>query len=258
MSGIGRFLEVSVRSQDVVESLLWYRTLGFAELETADVYPHKYAVVSDGVLCIGIHDRDVDSPAITFVQPDLARHARSMADHGFEFSFMHLGEERFNEIGVNDRDKHLITIVEARTFHGNDEDDNDSACGTWFELTLPVRDAMNAAQFWGPVAGSILMMREEPTVHMRFDAGGIALGLSESIALESPSLCFKCQDKDALKRLLEARGLEVKQFPGFEGAFMVLTAPEGTQLFVFDEDFLGEPIEVDEDVDPSEVEGRFD
>ncbi len=260
MSGIGRFLEIGVRSQDVVESLLWYKTLGFSELETADVYPHKYAVVSDGVLNIGIHDRDLDfdSAAISFVQPDLARHARSMADHGFEFSFMHLGEERFNEIGITDRDRHLITIVEARTFHGNDEDDNDSACGTWFELTLPVRDAMHSAQFWGPVAGSILKMREEPTVHMRFDAGGIALGLSESIALQNPSLCFKCRDKDALKHLVEARGLAVKEFPGFEGAFMVLTAPEGTQLFLFDEDFLGEPIEVDEDVDPSEVEGRFD
>ena len=258
MSGIGHFLEISVCSQDVVESLLWYKTLGFSELETADVYPHKYAVVSDGVLNIGIHDRDIDSPAITFVQPDLARHARSMADHGFEFNFMHLGEERFNEIGVNDRDRHLINIVEARTFHGNDENDNDSACGTWFEVTLPVRDAMHSAGFWGPVAGSILKMREEPTVHMRFDAGGIALGLSESIALRKPSLCFKCQDRDTLKHLIEARGLEVKEFPGFEGAFMVLTAPEGTELFLFDEDFLGEPIEVDEDVDPSEVEGKFD
>jgi len=258
LSGIGHFLEISVCSQDVVESLLWYKTLGFSELETADVYPHKYAVVSDGVLNIGIHDRDIDSPAITFVQPDLARHARSMADHGFEFSFMHLGEERFNEIGVNDRDRHLINIVEARTFHGNDENDNDSACGTWFEVTLPVRDAMHSAGFWGPVAGSILKMREEPTVHMRFDAGGIALGLSESIALRKPSLCFKCQDRDTLKHLIEARGLEVKEFPGFEGAFMVLTAPEGTELFLFDEDFLGEPIEVDEDVDPSEVEGKFD
>ena len=258
MSGIGRFLEISVQSRDVVESLLWYKTLGFSELDTADVYPHKYAVVSDGVLNIGIHDREFESPAITFVQPDLARHARSMVDHGFEFSFMHLGEERFNEIGVNDRNRHLITIVEARTFHGNDEFDSDSACGTWFEVTLPVRDAMHSAQFWGPVAGSILNMREEPTVHMRFDAGGIALGLSESIALERPSLCFKCHDKTALKALLEARGLEAQEFPGFEGAFMVLTAPEGTQLFVFDEDFLGEPIVVDEDVDPSEVEGQFD
>lgn len=252
MSGIGRFLEVSVRAKDIVESLLWYKTLGFSELETADVYPHKYAVVSDGVLCIGIHDREFDSPAITFVQPDLARHARSMSDHGFDFSFMRLGEEIFNEIGINDRDNHLITILEARTFHGNDEDDNDSACGTWFELTLPVRDAVRSARFWGPVAGSILNMREEPTVHMRFDAGGIALGLSESIALDQPSICFKCHDKSALKQLIEQRGLEAKEFPGFEGAFMVLTAPEGTQLFLFDEDFLGEPIEVDEDVDPSE------
>ena len=258
MSGIGRFLEIGVRSQDVVESLLWYKTLGFAELETADMYPHKYAVVSDGVLNIGIHDRELDSPAITFVQPDLARHALSMADHGFEFSFMHLDEERFNEIGINDRDRHLITIVEARTFHGNDAHDNDSACGTWFELTLPVRDAMHSAQFWGPVAGSILKMREEPTVHMRFDAGGIALGLSESIALQTPSLCFKCQDKNALRHLLEARGIGAQEFPGFEGAFMLLTAPEGTRLYVFDEDFLGEPIVVDEDVDPGEIEGRFD
>jgi len=258
LSGIGRFLEVSVRAGDVAESLLFYKALGFRELVTADVWPHKYAAVSDGVLCIGIHDREFESPAVTFVQPDLARHARSMADHGFDFSYMHLGEERFNEIGVNDRDGHLITILEARTFHGEDDDDNDSVCGTWFELTLPVRDAMRAAHFWGPVAGSILKMREEPTVHMRFDAGGIALGLSESIALEQPSLCFKCRDKAALENLIEGRGLAAKDFPGFEGAFKVLTAPEGTQLFLFDEDFLGEPIVVDEDVDPDEVDARFD
>jgi len=257
LSGIGRFLEVSVRAGDVAESLLFYKALGFRELVTADVWPHKYAAVSDGVLCIGIHGREFESPAVTFVQPDLARHARSMADHGFDFSYMHLGEERFNEIGVNDRDGHLITILEARTFHGEDDDDNDSVCGTWFELTLPVRDAMRAAHFWGPVAGSILKMREEPTVHMRFDAGGIALGLSESIALEQPSLCFKCRDKAALEKLIEDRGLAAQDFPGFEGAFKVLTAPEGTQLFLFDEDFLGEPIVVDEDVDPDEVGAKF-
>lgn len=257
MSGVGRFLEVSVRTSNVPESLHYYKTLGFSELETADVWSHKYAVVSDGVLCIGLHDRDVESPAITFVQPDLARHARSMADHGFDFSFMQLDEDSFNEIGVKDRDSHLITILEARTFHGDDEDDNDSLCGTWFELTLPVRDAMRSAHFWGPVAGAILSMREDPTMHLRFDAGGIALGLSESIALEQPSLCFKCRDASALQTLIETQGLNAKKFPGFEGAFVVLTAPEGTQLYVFKEDFLGEAIEVDEDVDPSEAEGKF-
>jgi catechol 2,3-dioxygenase-like lactoylglutathione lyase family enzyme len=255
MSGLGRFLEVSIRTSDVAESLNWYKMLGFTELTTGDMWSHRYAVVSDGLLCIGLHDREFDSPAITFVQPDLARHARSMADHGFDFSFMRLGEESFNEIGVTDRDGHLITMVEARTFHGDDEDDNDSVCGTWFELTLPVRDAMRSAHFWGPVAGNILSMREEPTVHMRFDAGGIALGLSESIALERPSICFKCRDEDRLRSLVATQGIDAQKFPGFEGAFLVLTAPEGTQLFVFKEDFLGEAIDVDEDVDPADVEG---
>lgn len=255
MSGLGQFLEISVRTNDVAESLNWYKMLGFKELATGDIWTHRYAVVSDGVLCIGLHDREFDSPAITFVQPDLARHARSMADHGFNFSFMRLGEESFNEIGVTDRDGHLITMVEARTFYGDDENDNDSMCGTWFEMTLPVRDAMRSAHFWGPVAGNILNMREDPTMHMRFDAGGIALGLSESIALEHPSLCFKCHDEGSLRSLISAQNIDARKFPGFEGAFLVLTAPEGTRLFIFKEDFLGEAIEVDEDVDPAEIEG---
>ena len=254
MSGIGHFLEISVQAKDVAGSLSFYKLLGFNELQTGDIWAHKYGVVSDGILCIGIHDREMESPAVTFVQHDLARHARSMSDHGFDFSFMRLDEESFNEIGIKDRDGHVITMVEARTFHADDDHDDDSLCGTWFEMTLPVRDAMRAAHFWGPVAGAILTMREEPTVHMRFDAGGMALGLSESIALEQPSLCFKCRDKQALKKLVGAEGLAYKKFPGFEGAFGVLTAPEGTQLYVFEEDFLGESIEVDEDVDPDELE----
>ena len=87
---------------------------------------------------------------------------------------------------------------------------------------------------------------------MRFDADGVALGLSESIALTGPSLCFKCHDKAALKALVAKHGIETERFPGYEGAFLAIKAPEGTTLFLFDEDFLGEAIEVDEDVDPSE------
>ena len=246
MSGIGHFLEFSARTPDIIESLHFYKVLGFVELEIGEVWSHKYAVVSDGVLCIGLHDRAFDAPAITFVQPDLARHARSMSDHGFEFSFMSLDEDVFNEIGLTDRDGHKITMLEARTFYGADENDNDSLCGTWFELTLPARDAMDSARFWAPVAPVVLSMREDPTVHVRFDAGGIALGLSESIALDRPSLCFKCRDKEALSALIEQHGLVCERFPGFEGAFCVLKAPEGTPLYVFHEDFLGEDYEVDE------------
>jgi len=255
MSSLGHFLEFSVRTPDILDSLGYYKMLGFAELEIGEVWSHKYAVVSDGVLSIGLHDLDFNAPTISFVQQDLAKRARSMTDHGFNFSFMQLDEGAFNELGLTDRDGHNVTMLEARTFNAGDEDDNDSFCGTWFELTLPVRDAVHSARFWASVAPNLLRMREEPTTHMRFDAGGVALGLSESIALNSPSLCFRCPDKEKLLAMIEKHGLPHEKFPGFEGAFVALKAPEGTMLYAFDEDFLGDTYEVEESDDLSEFPG---
>lgn len=255
MTTIGRFLEFSVRTTDILESMQFYRSLGFIELEIGDMWPHKYAVVSDGELNIGLHDREFDAPALTFVQQDLAKHARSMADHGFDFSYMQLGEESFNELRFTDRDKHTITMLEARTFHASEEPDRDSLLGAWFELTLPVRDALRAAQFWAPITPTLLEMREEPTMHMRFDADGAPLGLSESIALNGPSLSFKCPDRSDLMAALKQQGIKYDKFPGFEGAFISVEAPEGTTLYAFEEDFLGEAYEVDESDDISEFPG---
>ncbi len=255
MSTIGRFLEFSVRTPDVLKSLHFYKTLGFVELEINDVWSHKYAVVSDGELNIGLHDRVFDGPAISFVQQDIARHARSMADHGFEFSFMQLDEDAFNELGFPDRDGHMVTMLEARTFHRGDENENDSECGSWFELTLPVRDALRAARLWAPIASTLLELREEPTTHMRFEADGVPLGLSESIALQAPSLCFKCPDRHGLMGLLEQNEIPFQKYPGFEGAFVAIQAPEGTTLYAFEEDFLGEKYEVDESGDAKDFPG---
>jgi hypothetical protein len=252
MSNLGRFLEFGVRTPDIIESLSYYKRIGFTEREIGDVWTHKYAVVSDGILNIGLHDRVFDAPAVTFVHHNLAKRARKMTDHGFDFSFMRLGEEVFNELGLPDRDGHMVTMLEARTFTGVDEFDDDSVLGTWFELSLPVRDAVKSARFWAAVAPNVLRVREEPTVHMRFDAAGAPLGLSESIALESPSLCFRCNDKDALMHAIERDGLEHENFPGYEGAFVALVAPEGTKLYAFDEDFLGDNYEVEETEDLGE------
>lgn len=255
MSTIGHFLEFAVETPSILESLHFYKTLGFSELECSDVYAHKYAVVSDGELNIGLHNNEFDSPAVTFVQPDLAKHARSMTDHGYDFSFLRLDEDVFNELGFRDRDGHAVTMVEARTFHMSEDAEKDSACGRLFELTLPVKDTVRAAQFWAPIAPTLLQVREEPTMHMRFDVSGVALGLSESIALQAPSLCFRNRDREGLMALVEQRGFDYEKYPGYEGAFVAIRAPEGTTLFIFQEDFLGESYEVDESGDVSEFPG---
>ncbi len=246
MSMLGRFLEFSVHTPDILESLGFYKRLGFTELQIGDIWTHKYAVVSDGNVCIGLHDRVFDGPALTFVHQDLAHRARSMSDHGFDFSFLRLDEDVFNELGFTDRDGHMITMLETRTFMPPDGDTPDSLCGSCFEATLPVRDTLHAGRFWAPLVPKLLHLREEPTTHMRFDAGNLALGLSESIALQQPSLAFKCSDKAALAAIIDQEGLKHKPYPGFEGAFVELTSPEGTTLYVFSEDFLGESYVVDE------------
>jgi len=245
------WLEFSVQTDDIVESLAFYKGLGFVELETGDAWTHGYAVVTDGDISIGLHDRVFDAPALTFVQQDLAVHARSMADHGFDLSFMHVDEDVFNEIGLPDRDGNMVTIIEARTFSRAPDPPDDSICGSFFELTLPARNVIHSARFWAPLAPAILNMREEPTTHMRFDAGGLPLALSESIALDRPALCFKCRERDPVQHVIETNGLSHQDFPGFEGAFAVLEAPEGTRLYLFDEDFLGEGIEVTEEYEIS-------
>ncbi|MDA0680030.1 MAG: hypothetical protein O3A13_01175 [Proteobacteria bacterium] len=243
---LGRYLEFSVPAPDILESLGFYKSLGFHELNSRDVWPYRYAVVSDGELCIGLHDREFAGPALTFVHHEVAKEARSMTDHRFEFEYLKIDDESFNELGFVDHDGHLVTMIEARTFSKPHDDMRNSLCGHWFETTLPVRDTLRAGLFWAPLAPELLRMREEPTTHMRFNAGGMPLGLSESIALTGPSLCFRCEDREAVWIALAKSGFIHKEYPGFEGAFMSITAPEGTTLYLFAEDFLGELYEVAE------------
>ena len=78
---LGKFLEFSLHTPDIIESLGFYKLLGFRELEVRDTWPHKYAVVSDGDLCIGLHDLPPeDGPAVTFVHKQLPAILQLLAD----------------------------------------------------------------------------------------------------------------------------------------------------------------------------------
>ena len=113
---LGRFLEFSVHTPDILQSLGFYKLLGFQELKIGEVWSHKYAVVSDGELNIGLHDGKFERPALTFVHQDIARQARSMSKHSFDFHYLKVDPDVFNELGFLDRDKNLIRMIEARTF----------------------------------------------------------------------------------------------------------------------------------------------
>lgn len=235
---LGRFLELSVHAPNIVDSLGFYRSLGFSELRVLDTWKYEYTVISDGKVCIGLHGQAFEKPTMTFVYPELEKYARKLQALGHRFTFSKLGDDVFNEIGFADPDKHVISLQEARSFSPPDESVSDSLLGSWLELTLPSSNIAASARFWAPLAPSILHDRQEPTVHFRFDAAGIALGLSEDFYLTSPSFCFVCTDRGRLAEALDRHQIPLDLNPGFEGAFARLQAPEGTHIFLFEKDFL--------------------
>jgi catechol 2,3-dioxygenase-like lactoylglutathione lyase family enzyme len=146
---LGRFLEVSVHAPDVPASLEFYESLGFVQAPVGDTWPHPYAVLTDGRLYLGLHGYEFESPALTWVHPDLATHAPSLEALGIEFAFAKLGEEAFHELGFVDPSGQMLTLLEARTFSPPAlEPSLGSRLGYFEEFGLPTNDLIRSTSFW--------------------------------------------------------------------------------------------------------------
>ena len=153
-----RFLEIGVCSADILESLAFYRALGFTELSTNDAWSHAYAAVSNGELTIGLHDRPLSNAVVTLTLPDLARTALQYADSP-SLVRMNVDADAFNEVLLRDPDDHQLLLVEARTFSPAPVAGAGGLSGRLLEVSLPVRDAVASAQFWAPWSDRSLCWR---------------------------------------------------------------------------------------------------
>src|SRR5580692_7296712 len=77
----GRFHELSLSTSDISASIDFYESLGFWQAPTGDAWPHRYAVVTDGRVVLGLHET-AEFTAITFVDPELAAVADSLSAAG--------------------------------------------------------------------------------------------------------------------------------------------------------------------------------
>jgi catechol 2,3-dioxygenase-like lactoylglutathione lyase family enzyme len=146
---LGRFLEISVRASDIPESLAFYESLGFVQASVGDTWSHPYAVITDGRLHLGLHAREFESPALTWVRPDLASHVGQLQALGVEFTVERLGEDALHEIGFLDPSGQTITLLEARTFSPPAlAPTHATQLGYFEEFGLPTADLGRATAFW--------------------------------------------------------------------------------------------------------------
>lgn len=226
MSTLGQFLELSVPAPDLGASLDFWLRLGLTEVRVNDIRPRSYAAVTDGQVVIGLHGTGLDEPALTFVRPDLARHARALVDAGTELDFMRLGDDQFNEVGLRTPDGHLLMLLEAPTFSVSDDELPPPLIGRCTELALGSSVPADTREFF-ELAGFLGTEGEgEDEDSVLLTAPGLSLALRSAARQGGVTLRF--EPSGGWREMLDTRGIAGRP----SGRDHVLLAPEGTRLIL--------------------------
>jgi catechol 2,3-dioxygenase-like lactoylglutathione lyase family enzyme len=236
---LGRFHELSLAAADIRASVEFYERLGFSQASTADTFTHPYGVLTDGRLFLGLHQRAVTPPTLTFVHAGIAGCLPAFASLGIELTVCHTGEEVFNEIGFDDPFGNPVTILEARTYSPPEREATEvSLCGDFAEVSLPAADFGRAQAFWEPL-GFVAMESEEPYPHLALTSDHLDLAFHRPGTCDRPLIVFRAPDMAERIARLAALGLETATgVPrGVSGSGnALLEAPEGTALLLLQDD----------------------
>jgi catechol 2,3-dioxygenase-like lactoylglutathione lyase family enzyme len=232
---LGRFLEISVATADARASLEFYESLGFGQALVGDVRDHAYAVVSDGRLYLGLHQREMPSPTLTWVRSDLVRHAGELQATGVELLRAQLDEESFHELEFEDPSGQAVALIEARTFSPPAAAAlRPSQLGYFEEIGIPTRDLGRSGAFWESLGLVTFDPEDHPFPKVVAAATGINLGLYDA-ELSRPVLTFSHPDVAQQIGSLRERGHRfLDRLPrGLDpGTNAMLLAPEGTWLLL--------------------------
>lgn len=225
MSSLGRFLEISIPTEDVADSLSFYKRLGFWELPVGDIRPYNYAVVSDGSVCIGLHADGVDQLSLSFVRPDVARHSRTFRDLGLELEFERLADDEFNEAAVADPDGHHALLLEARTFSSSPlEEHHSPLVGPLYSISLACAHLESSLEFWELLGFELA--DAGPGRRVCIEASDLRMELREESRRRPPVLNFRPSNLQQCLMALEQQDIDAK----LSGERCSLKAPEGTAL----------------------------
>ena len=236
----GRFLEISLYTPAIRESLAFYESLGFVQARVGEVFKHPYAVVTDGRLFLGLHGEPVPSPALTFVMPKLMQGIDQLEQLGIEFENLKLGNEVFNRATFRDPSGQCVNVVEARTFSPPHFDTQPATtCGYFREYGLPAREQGPMRIFWESLGFVAWDEESEPFARTAITSDHLNLSLYRSRSFRQPLLTF--EDRDMRERLarLKEHGFQLSdEMPDSldESCNAVLIAPEGTRLLLLQSD----------------------
>ena len=205
----GRFLEIGIATTDIVASVQFYERLKFSQLITTDAWTHRYGVLGDQRARLGLHERDIPSPAPTFVLPDLKHSLRHLLRAKLEPQLTDFGEESVHRVLLRDPGDNPVMLLEARTYSPAAPGTlaEQSLCGYFSHLSLPQSDFAAARDFWER-GGFVAMSEEErPYPHLPLTSDHLSLAFHQPRTFDAPLLVFECADIAATAARLRELGI---------------------------------------------------
>jgi catechol 2,3-dioxygenase-like lactoylglutathione lyase family enzyme len=191
----GRFLELGIATTDIAGSVQFYERLGFSQLITGDAWSHRYGVLGDGRLHLGLHERVMPSPTLTFVLPQLAGSQQRLRAAKFEPELTALGDDSMHQLRLRDPAGHAVTLLEARTYSpAAAGTQGQSLCGYFSHLSLPQDDYQAAREFWERAGFVALPAEDQPLPYLPLTSDNLDLGFHARGTFDAPMLVFECAD----------------------------------------------------------------
>jgi hypothetical protein len=233
---LGRFLEISITTTAILESLAFYEALGFQQIAVGEVWPHPYAVVTDGRLVLGLHERRAPDISLTYVQPNLLHHLPQLRELGLVFVEEHIAADSFHHAAFTDPHGLQVNILEARTFSPPSVlSERISMCGYFSELGMPARAFDPGKNFWEPLGFVAMDCTQGALPRMSLASDHLNLGLLQTRVLRAPVLVFEDASMAARLAALRERGFMLSDdMPDALDAETnaVLESPEGTRMWL--------------------------
>jgi len=231
---LGRFLEFSLCTPDIQASLDFYGKLGFSEAQAGETWTHPYAVVTDGRICLGLHQQGPAETILTFVKPGLLRHLEVLESRGIEFEYRRLGNDIFNEVAWRDPEGQMLRLIEARTFSPSKRPHTStSRCGYFTEIALPCADFSSGRRYWENLGFVAMDELNDRFPHVSCTSDFLDLGLYPPGRQGRAGLRFEVEDIEVALAALTGLGISpIRDSATRAAQSALLIAPEGTPLLI--------------------------
>ena len=206
-----RFLEYSIPVDNVLQSLEFFRTLGFSSLLTNDIRSYAYGVITDGRCFLGLHQRDefsqlTQQPRFCFVHDEIAPIVRYLNDRNYQIIDSQLDEDSFQQAIFHGPNHSVINVLAARSFSLPAKDDcKDSLLGHFSGFTIPTSNLEASSKFWEGLELLVMPILDEQAISV--SANRLNMLLVENTTHRLPGLLFEHTAPETLFPLFASLGL---------------------------------------------------